>query len=240
MYYATTGELLSESLGIATRLISSPSETFLGKLFGTKVANEELASSFQKVGELRQQNRLREAYDVLDQMQGDIRNHRLILSNTVQIAGQIDDDLYRAELRRLAKYHKDDPRVAFTLLDHYFYENEFDSAMSVINLMEQTYGADAVFFIFRANVDASRGRLDTATDYARTAVQLEPDNEDAYWTLLTLLVQTAKFGEGVQVVQSLESEFGYFFTREDFAAEPLYMDFAKSAEFAQWIDAPGR
>ena len=240
LFYATTGELLSESLGIATKLVSSPSETFLGKLFGTKVANDELVRAFKQVGELRQQNRLREAYDVLDQVQGGARNHRLILANTIQIAAQLDEDLYRAELKRLATYHKDDPRAAFTLLDHYFLENDLDSAMAVVDLMEQTYGQDAVFFIFRANVDAARGRFDTAANYAEKAVQMEPGNEDAYWTMLTLLVQSEKFAEGVEIVQLLENEFGYFFMREDFEAEPLYADFARSAEFARWIEAPGR
>jgi tetratricopeptide (TPR) repeat protein len=240
LFYATTGELLSESLGIATKLVSSPSETFLGKLFGTKVANDELVKAFKQVGELRQQNRLREAYDVLDQVQGDARNHRLILANTIQIAAQLDDNLYRAELKRLATYHKDDPRVAFTLLDHYFLENDLDSAMAVIDLMEQTYGQDAVFYIFRANVDAARGRFDSAAGYAEKAVQLEPGNEDAYWTMLTLLVQSGKFAESIEIVQLLESEFGYLFMREDFEAEPLYADFARSEEFARWIEAPGR
>jgi hypothetical protein len=238
LYYATSGEMLSESIGIAAKLLSSPSETFLGKLFDAKDVDRELALRFQKVGRLRQQNKLREAFDVLDQIQGSTRNHRLIVMNTIQIASQLDEDLYREELRRLAKYHKDDPRAAFTLLDHYFYENDLDSAMSIIDLMEQSYGADAVLNIFRANVESARSRIDLALGFANTAVRLEPGNEDARWTLLTMLLQSEMFEESVTVLQLLESEFGYVFAREDFEAEPLYTDFIKSEEFAQWIEAP--
>lgn len=238
MYYATSGELLSESIGIAAKLMTSPSETFLGKLFGANEVDRELALRFQEVGRLREQNKLREAYDLLDELQGNTRNHRLIVMNTIQIASQLDDDLYREELRRLAKFHKDDPRAAFTLLDHYFYENDFDSAMSIIDLMEQSYGEDAVLNTMRANVESARGRSETALGYANTAVRLEPGNEDAQWTLLTLLVESGMFVESVQVLQLLESEFGYAFAREDFEAEPMYTDFAKSKEFAQWIKAP--
>lgn len=238
MYYATSGELLSESIGIAAKLMTSPSETFLGKLFGANEVDRELALRFQEVGRLREQNKLREAYDLLDQLQGNTRNHRLIVMNTIQIASQLDDDLYREELRRLAKFHRDDPRAAFTLLDHYYYENDFDSAMSIIDLMEQSYGEDAVLNIMRANVESARGRSEIALGYANTAVRLEPGNEDAQWTLLTLLVESGMFVESVQVLQLLESDFGYAFAREDFEAEPMYTDFAKSAEFAKWIKAP--
>ena len=238
LYYSTSGEMLSESIGIAARLMSSPSETFLGKLFGANQVDRELALRFQEVGRLRQQNKLREAFDLLDQIQGSTRNHRLILMNTIQIASQLDEDLYREELRRLADHHKDDPRAAFTLLDHYFYENDLDSAMSIIDLMEQSYGADAVLNIFRANVESARSRIDLALGFANTAVRLEPGNEDAQWTLLTMLVQSEMFVESVTVLQLLESEFGYVFAREDFEAEPLYTDFVNSEEFAQWIEAP--
>ena len=238
LYYATSGEMLSASIGIAAKLMSSPSETFLGKLFGTNEVDRELALRFQKVGQLRQQNKLREAFDLLDQLQGNTRNHRLILMNTIQIASQLDDNLYRQELRRLANHHNDDPRAAFTLLDHYFYENDLDSAMSIIDLMEQSYGEDAVLNIFRANVESARSRIDLALGHANTAVRLEPGNEDAQWTLLTMLVQSERFAESVTVLQVLESEFGYVFAREDFAAEPLYADLMKSEEFVQWIEAP--
>ena len=238
LYYATSGEMLSQSIGIAAKLMSSPSETFLGKLFGVKEVDRELALRFQEIARLRQQNKLREAFDLLDQLQGNTRNHRLILMNTIQIASQLDEDLYRAELRRLANHHKDDPRAAFTLLDHYFYENDLDSAMSIIDLMEQSYGADAVINIFRANVESARNRVDLALGFANTAVRLEPGNEDAQWTLLTMLVRSEMFAESVTVLKLLESEFGYVFAREDFEAEPLYADLTKSEEFAQWIEAP--
>ncbi len=238
LYYATSGELLSETIGISTKLASSPSETFLGKLFGVNGVNRDLVSRFQKIGRLRQQNKLREAYEVLDQVPGSTRNHRLIVMNTLQISSQLDEDLYRKELQRLAKYHKDDPRAAFTLLDHYFYENDLDSAMSIIDLMEQSYGSDAVLFMFRANVELARNRIDDALGFAQTAMQLEPDNEDAHWTVLTMLVQSEMFGESVNVLQLLESEFGYVFAREDFQAEPMYNEFVKSKEFAQWIEVP--
>ncbi len=240
LYYATSGELLSKSIGLAVQLASSPSESFLGKMFGVNDVDENLVATFQEVGRLRQQNRLHDAFDVFDSMQGSVRNHRLILMNTIQIASQLDEGMYRAELNRLATHHKDDPRVAFMLLDHYFYESDFDSAMSIIDVMEQSYGSDAVIYLFRANVDSSRDRFESAVEYARTAVDYEPDNEDAQWSLLTALAQSDRYEESVGVLEVLESEFGYQFAREDFAAEPVYTDLVHSAEFDQWMASSGR
>ena len=237
LYFATAGERLSETIGVATKLASSPSKTFLGKLFGVDEVDRDIVTRFQQVTKFRQQNRLREAYDVFDGMQASTRNHRLILMNTIQIASQLDDGLYRQELRRLAEHHKDDPRAAFTLLDHYFFENDFDSAMAIIDVMEKSYGSDAVMFMFRANVESARSRPDSAIRFAETAIQMEPGNEDAQWTLLTMLVDTGNYADSVTVLRTLESEFGYTFVREDFQDQPLYTEFVKSDEFAQWIDA---
>ena len=238
LFYATNGERLSQSIGVAAKLASAPSESFLGKLFGVNEVNREFALAFQEAGQLRQQNRLQEAFDVLDGLEGDIRDHRLILMNTIQIASQIDESMYRNELRRLATHHKDDPRVAFTLLDHYFYENDMNSAMSIVDLMEATYGNDAVLNIFRANIELARNNIEPALGYTNTAVELEPFNEDARWTLVTMLVSSEMYAETVQALQMIGSDFGYTFAAENFEAEPLYAGFVKSAEFAEWMGTP--
>ena len=238
LYFATAGERLSETIGIAAKLASSPSGTFLGKLFGTNEIDRDFVAHFQEIAQLRQQNKLQEAFDVFDRMKPSTRNNRLVLMNTIQIASQLDEKLYRQELGRLARHHKDDPRAAFTLLDYYFFENDFDAAMSIIDLMEQSYGTDAVINMFRANVELSRSRMDKARGFAETAVQLEPGNEAAQWTLLTMLVQSEMFKESVVVLKVLQNEFGYTFARENFYGEPLYAEFVKSDEFDRWIEAP--
>ena len=84
----------------------------------------------------------------------------------------------------------------------------------------------------------NRNRVEPVLGFADTAVELEPGNEDARWTLETLLVSSEKYAETVQTLHTLASEFGYVFAAENLEAEPLYAGFVKSQEFAEWIGTP--
>ena len=235
MYVSSTGERLSQTMGTAARLASSPSESFLGQLFGSHEVNEEFVTQIQTVSRLRQQGQVQDAYAILDNLPSPLRNHRLILLQSVQLAAQFDEALYRTELRRLAKHHGDDPRVGFMLLDHYFYENDTEAALQTVDIMEQFYGSDGVFFIFRASLELIRNRPEVAAAHGRSAVELEPNNEDAHWALVTALIEAKQYQEGVEALSVLERNFDYAFVLEDFAGDSALGEFAASKAFTDWI-----
>lgn len=235
LYFATSGQLFSETTAVAAKLLLAPNDSFLGKLFGGIEVDADLLADFQEIGRMHQEGDYAGGYQKLLELPEGIRNQFVINNYAVQFAARISEDLYRRELRRLARYHKDDPSAAFMLIDHYFYEEDYDSAMAVIDVMEKAYGADAVMFLFRANVELARGDLPKARQFARKATQLEPDHEDSQWTLLTALMQSDDYEAGIAVLDVLERDFGYSFAAENFESAPLYGGFIQSKAFSDWI-----
>jgi predicted Zn-dependent protease len=147
----------------------------------------------------------------------------------------LGEDLYREELARLARYHRDDPTAAFTLIDYYFYKGDTEAAMNAILGMERAFGNDAAISILKANISVEAGDLFGAKRFARKGVQLEPANELGHLTLLTILMLSEEYEDGIEVLEGLEENFGYEFDALSFADNELYEGFVESREYAAWI-----
>ena len=86
-----------------------------------------------------------------------------------------------------------------------------------------------------AAIEDARGNFKLAEDYAKRAIQVEPDFEESYWTLINIYCKNEQFTEAVKVVQSLEQNFGYQFTQANFAEVDIFQEFSQSAEFLNWL-----
>jgi predicted Zn-dependent protease len=153
----------------------------------------------------------------------------------VQLASLLSEDLYREELARLARYHKDDPTAAFTLIDYYFFENNSAAAMEAIVGMERAFGADGVMAMMKANLAAQSGDLPKARGFAERSVELEPENETSRWTLLTILLNSKEYADSIDVLEGLESDFDYEFDDTSFVGNETFAGFIESPEYEDWI-----
>lgn len=235
MYIATNGQRVSETIGAATQLMVRPSASLLGKLFGQKAVDGDLAQTFKEIGELQRAGRTADAYAKIRSLPPEVRNHRVLMNMSVQLAGLLGEDVYREELAHLAQYHKDDPSAAFLLIDYYFYQGDTDAAMDVILGLEHAFGADAATAMLKTNVAIEGGELGKAIEYARQGAELEPGNEDSQWTLVTALMLAERYADGIRVFDTLEQVFGYYFDSSSFEGNEIYAGFMRSPEFAAWV-----
>lgn len=235
LFLATTGQKFSDTLGAISLLLVAPNDSLLGQVFGVTNIDRNLVASFTSIGQLQRAGRTADAYAKVQELPEAIRNHRVMLNISVQLGSLLSEDLYRAELARLARYHRDDPTAAFTLIDYYFYKGDTEAAMNAILGMERAFGTDAAISILKANISMQAGDLFGARRFAREGVQLEPDNELGHLTLLTILMLSEEYADGIDVLESLEEDFGYEFDALSFADNELYEGFVESTEYAAWI-----
>lgn len=234
MLIAVTGNRLSETMGAISQLMVSPDKSLVGRLFGIKEVDDKMVTAIANMSKYSRNQDFKGAYRVINHLPTELRNHKMIILTAVQYASQLGEDQYFNELKRLAKYHQNDPDVAFTLLDYFFLSKDFDGAMKVMQIVESAYGVDAATSSLKANIEVERGNFKEAVDFASKGMALEPANEDPYWALLSALVTQEKHEECVKTLQKLQLEFGYEFTRADFMAEPVYAQFVKSDAFEKW------
>jgi hypothetical protein len=235
IFLATTGQRFSETLGAISLMLVAPNDSLLGELFGMTSIDKNLVATFTSIGQLQRAGRTAEAYDKVRGLPEPIRNHRVMMNISVQLASLLSEQLYREELGRLARYHRDDPTAAFTLIDYYFYKGDTDAAMNAILGMERAFGNDGAISILKANISVEAGDLFGARRFAREGVELEPDNELGQLTLLSILMLSEQYTDGIKVLEGLEQDFGYVFDASSFAGEELYEGFVRSAEYDAWI-----
>jgi len=82
-------------------------------------------------------------FRVTETLPPDIKNSRIILLMSVQIAQQSGDmNRYQMTLRSLATHFRNDPTLAFILLDHFFLEGNYDVAIELIEKLQDHMGVE--------------------------------------------------------------------------------------------------
>jgi hypothetical protein len=235
LFLATTGQRFSDTLGVISQMLVAPNDSLLGRMFGLTGLDEELVKTFSSIGELQRAGRTADAFAKVQALPEPIRNHRVMMNLSVQFASLLSEDLYREELARLARYHRDDPTAAFMLIDYYFYKGDIEAAMGALLGMERAFGTDGAIAILKANLSVEAGDLFDARRFARQSIDLEPGNELGHLTLLTILMLSEEYADGIEVLEGLERDFGYAFDESVFADNEIYVGFVRSPEYATWI-----
>jgi len=142
---ASSGNLASVEIANTTKLLLIPSESILKKLLGVKQIDKALLAKFQEAGKLRAKGKNKEAYDLILSFPEKLRNQKEIILLSISLAAFFDDNLYRRDLSNLDRFYSDDPKLAFMLIDHHFYEENWPKAIAAIELAKKEWVDDGVF-----------------------------------------------------------------------------------------------
>jgi hypothetical protein len=234
-YSLSTGELVSASVGGLSRLLVDPAPSLLKSVFGLQTIDEETVKRLKNISQLRAKGELKQAYFELEKLPPEISNSRLILTQRAGLASTLgDEDLYRAMLEQLALRYSDQPGTAFMLIDHYMYKQDYARCLDSIGHVEKRVGQDGMTHMLRANIHFLSKSFDEAARSAREGIRVEPDFTGAHFTLVEVLIADGRFDEAVQAFETLETEFGYEFSRELLEAEPSYAKFIASKAYKKW------
>ena len=234
-YSLSAGVLVSTQLGGTSQLFTNPSPSLIERLFGTPTT-EDTAKSIQEIIKLNQSGQPAAAFGLYKKLPESLQNERAMINMALGInAGLNDEAGYRMLLDRLAEHHGDDPSASFLLIDHYFYNNEFDKALHSIDVMEKRVGVDGATAQLRANLLLASGDLERARAAAAMGLEAEPDFDRPYYAMIDVCISAEDFDCAVQHYRTLEDRFGYQFDRTVFEQFPELADFMASPEFTSWL-----
>jgi len=184
---------------------------------------------------LRVEGKNRQAYDLVQTFPDNLKYQKEFLLMSVSFASAFDDDIYRSQLSELAQRYGDDPKQAFMLIDHYFYEEDWVSAANAIQISKKEWADDDALNILLVEILIRSGQDDAAVEASLQAISIAPNNEDAYWAALSSYNKTAQFDQAVSVLTTLQEKFSYTFTTEEFQKNPEYNGLVASDAFVEWI-----
>jgi Tetratricopeptide repeat len=230
------GELYSQVIGRMARILSDPAPGLIQTLLGMPKIDQESLARMKTIAEMRRKGDLRGAYLEMEKLPAAISDSRVMLVQRASLASEAGDDAgYRKMLARLEQLHGSDPAAAFMLLDHYFFAKDLDKCLRAIATIESRVGVDGMTQMLRSNIYMTMGKHQDAITYARKAIEVEPDMTDPYFTLAQSHVALGQFDEAIDVYSTLQDDFGYRFTKDNFAQEATFTKFIASPQFKKWM-----
>ena len=222
----------SARLGLSSLL---KTDSMLFALFGTRLATEADAKPFVELRTSLQKQDFAGAYRTLERFPEDFRKTRQWALMRVAYGGRVDGDTHRAALRYLAQNFGKDPELQFMLIDHYFFEKQFDGALASLAALERAIGGeDGATANLRGSILIAARRFNEAALACRRSMALESDHKAGYWCLVTVGLNTKSGKIAVEGLKAYEGAFSVEFNLNELAAIAEYKEIAATPEFVAW------
>ncbi len=237
IFLGNTGQWLTDRIGAIGQLVVNPNQTILDRLFGADGYDPKLVlSTISEVGELYRSGEFEKAYRAINRLPDVVRNNKAIVDISIQLSQGISESVYDDELRRLAKYHSEDPAAVFMLIDYYILVEEYERGDKAIDTLMGEYGEDGILYMLKASFRLLDEDQAGVAQYTTKGIEVEPDYENNYWLKFEAHVQLEQFSEAVDTLKLLEERFDYYFTVDNFS-EDSYQKFANSNAYRSWFNA---
>jgi tetratricopeptide (TPR) repeat protein len=216
---------------LATRL---KADSILFGLFGVRFTTQADAPFTELRSHLQAQD-FGKAYRVLEDFPESYRQSRQWALMRVSYGSRIDEATHRAALRHLARNFGKDADLQFMLVNHYFYEQQFDRALEALAALERSIGGeDAATANLRGTMLIAMQRFDDAANACRRGMALEPDHKPAYLCLVDVGIGAKSGRIAVEGLRAYEKAFAVEFDLDQLAARDEYKEIARTPEFAAW------
>ncbi len=239
-YVYTSAALFSASarFNLATIL---KNDSLLYSLFGISSVTQIDIKPFTELRKHLVAGNYAEAYRALEGFPEGYRKSRQWAVMRVTYGGQSGDERYRAALRHLAVNFGGDADLQLILIDHYFFEKQYDQALAGVAALEQAVGGeDASTSSLRGNLLTTMKRHGDATKACRRAMALEPGFKQGYWCLVSVGLDRKDGKLTVEGLTAYEKAFEVRFEPDQLAKQDIYKEFARTPEFAAWAKARKR
>lgn len=234
-YDYSFGQTYSQNLRQLIAMIS-PTPTLLGKVFDITSNRQAAINDISEVIKLFNEKKHDKVVNKILSMDEDLRNKRILCIMAAQSGNLSNDDkLYHKALTNLEHYYRDDPSMAFMLIDYYFLEKKFDRVISSTEQLMKSFGVeDAALYAIKSNALMAKGNYSDAASQAERAISIEPEYENSYWSLLSASSKAKNFAKAVEAAKELEKRFSYQLGPEALSKDSTYAALIQSAEYKKW------
>jgi tetratricopeptide (TPR) repeat protein len=216
-------------------------DSLLANLFGLRSVSRSDLKPFADMRQHVATDDYAAAFRALEDFPESYRKSRQWALMRVTYGGRAGDESYRAALRHLAANFGGDSDLQLVLIDHYFFEKQFDRALAAIAALEQAVGGeDASTTSLRGNLLTEMKRYPDAAQACRRAIASEPDFKQGYWCLVTVGTSSNDGKLAVEGLTGYEKAFDVSFHPDKLAAQDVYKKVARTPEYAAWAKSRKR
>lgn len=239
-YIFTAASLFSSAVRFNLATIFK-SESVLFRLFGVRSVSARDTKAFLEVRDSLAKDDYGGAFKALEKFPEDYRKSRQWALMRVTYGGRAGEESYRQALRHLAARFGADADLQLALIDHYFFEKQFDRALAAVTALEGAVGGeDASTSGLKGNLFAALKRSGDAEAACRRGIALEADFKPVYWCLVSVALERNDGKLAVAALTAYEKAFGVHFDPTQLAQQEGYQAIGKTREFTAWAKARQR
>jgi tetratricopeptide (TPR) repeat protein len=235
IFLASNSQYISATLAQAFAMTLNLPAGLAAIFSDNSISLEDMAGTMTEVVAHKRKGDFKSAYNTLQTLPG-MKNKDIVQLLIVLVSAQVNETIYSKELSRFAKNHGKNPRYSFLLIDYYYYNKQYDVAIDSINTLLNRYQNDASLLTLKANIYSEKKEYAMAITAAKSAIDAEPDYEDAYWSNVTIALAEDNYSSAIDWLDQLEIQFNYDFDEEDFINNDVYSKLILSEEFSNWMD----
>ena len=228
----------SDSVG-QLLIMSAPSKSAMRKLLDFQNVNDRDLFEFGELLKAARDTQLDRYLEIHGRLEPRFQRQRIVVETSVRVARQARKRRQMiGALGIMAEMFPDEPLYALMLLDYYFPARKYEEAMRALqSLSEQLDFPDAAMDARMSAAALVMGKPQDAAALADRALEIEPGLELAWWSALGARVELADFKGSVEILQKLESEFGWDLGPDKLKKNRQYAQLLASAEFKSWVES---
>lgn len=161
----------------------------------------------EEVVALASAEKMEEALQLTESLPNVLQRNKMTLMMRMNIANNVSDAAYQKVVQDFNTYHPNDPVSALMQLDFSFEKDSADLTLALIDSLNTKIGGDPYLKVLKAEVFKIKGDTEQAEQLLHQSIAEEPEGEEAYWTLLLLLIETNKYAEAVALFTPMQQQF---------------------------------
>lgn len=228
-YSLATGELASQTIRRIYLIgVAQANRGLLDRLMGKEQALFKHKDDLERMAAASREGRLEEVLAIYDALPEELKNEKSFQLHRYNAAQRIGDEAkYLEAIQDFARRFPGDPACDFLLLDGYVMMKQPEKSLECVDRLEKVLGGDAYLKVLRGGVLTLLNRPDETIAACRAAIAEEPDLRPAHEALLLATLKNKRFGEVVETLDALESQF-----------DEEIVDLSELDEFADFLASP--
>ncbi len=233
IYIYTTGEYLSDTIK-QLYMINLP-KTYVDGI-NPKESKSNTVLFFYDYNSLVSQEKYKEAYNLLSNLEGDIKDQKVIYIMKIQIASAINKVYYMEAIDELLKKFPDDPSTQLMAVDYYVMLKDYNATMAALHALE-TATSDTFIEYMRGNLSWEFNDYEGAEKAYKTTMKEYPDFEAVRLNLLYMYDEAKMFEASITLLNDFIAK--EFYTKQDLInfiddASNELLNIPKAEIYIQW------
>jgi|GEM_PF-2691640 len=162
-----------------------------------------------------------------------VQDEKVVQLIQLQLANSLSIEKLDSLKDLFIEKYPDDKLIYLKAMEMAFERQDFDAIVKNIDELDKQIGGDPYLKLIKASVYHNNIQDDVALKLAKQCINEEPDNDEAYWLVLDILIIKKEYEKAIEYFVKMKHEFDV--NAAEYIVYDGYTDFYESQPYQQWI-----